>query len=159
MSVWLIYPCVDGGERRCSGYETTPTKLREEAIYPARKAHTRYRYSRLASVDDFDWLMNINARGVMLSFKYAAQQMIKQGGGGKIIGSSYLKTPLPTFDRKANKGGCVHIGACSMAGKRGISVRFGGFRPLLRSTTKRITKHLRVQHVKVCCPWIGSIVR
>ncbi|KAF9652086.1 NAD(P)-binding protein [Thelephora ganbajun] len=48
------------------------------------------------SANDFDWLMSINTRGVMLCFKYAAQQMIKQGRGGKIIG------------------------ACSMAGKRGL---------------------------------------
>ncbi|KAF9644964.1 NAD(P)-binding protein [Thelephora ganbajun] len=48
------------------------------------------------SANDFDWLMSVNTRGVMLCFKYAAQQMIKQGGGGKIIG------------------------ACSMAGKRGL---------------------------------------
>lgn len=48
------------------------------------------------SVKDFDWLMSVNTRGVMLCFKYAAQQMIKQGSGGKIIG------------------------ACSMAGKRGL---------------------------------------
>ncbi|KAF9784602.1 NAD-binding protein [Thelephora terrestris] len=48
------------------------------------------------SVDDFDWLMGVNTRGVMLCFKYAARQMIEQGGGGKIIG------------------------ACSMAGKRGL---------------------------------------
>ena len=37
--------------------------------------------------------MNINTRGVMLCFKYAAQQMIKQGGGGKIIGSSFGSKP------------------------------------------------------------------
>lgn len=28
-SCWLIYPGVDGGERRCSGYETTSSKLRD----------------------------------------------------------------------------------------------------------------------------------
>lgn len=30
--------------------------------------------------------MAIDARGVMLSYKYAAIQMIKQGRGGRIIG-------------------------------------------------------------------------
>jgi len=48
------------------------------------------------SANDFDWLMSVNTRGVMLCFKYAGQQMINQGGGGKLIG------------------------ACSMAGKRGL---------------------------------------
>ena len=38
--------------------------------------------------------MSINTRGVMLCFKYAAQQMIKQGGGGKIIGSSLVQNTL-----------------------------------------------------------------
>jgi short-subunit dehydrogenase len=31
--------------------------------------------------------MSVNTRGVMLCFKHAAQQMINQGRGGKIIGS------------------------------------------------------------------------
>ena len=49
--------------------------------------------------------MNINTRGVMLCFKYAAQQMIKQGGGGKIIGSSpILRTPLSTPSVMADVG-------------------------------------------------------
>lgn len=30
--------------------------------------------------------MSVNVRGVMLSYKYAALQMIKQGRGGRIIG-------------------------------------------------------------------------
>ena len=63
--------------------------------------------------------MNINTRGVMLCFKYAAQQMINQGGGGKIIGSPSFPH-CSFFDGIADV--CVlrtHIGACSMAGKRG----------------------------------------
>ena len=51
------------------------------------------RSSFLASVSDFDWLMGVNTRGVMLCFKYAAQQMINQGGGGKIIGSLNIVAP------------------------------------------------------------------
>ncbi|GBE87656.1 NAD-binding protein [Sparassis latifolia] len=49
------------------------------------------------SVEDYDRVMSINAKGVFLCFKYAAVQMIKQGRGGRIIG------------------------ACSMAGKTGFS--------------------------------------
>ncbi|OBZ77885.1 Diacetyl reductase [(S)-acetoin forming] [Grifola frondosa] len=39
------------------------------------------------SVEEWDTTMAINARGVMLSFKHAARQMIKQGRGGRIIGA------------------------------------------------------------------------
>ena len=61
--------------------------------------------------------MSINTRGVMLCFKYAAQQMITQGGGGKIIGSS----PRPKNSIRLLTRGVLHVhpGACSMAGKRG----------------------------------------
>jgi NAD(P)-dependent dehydrogenase (short-subunit alcohol dehydrogenase family) len=34
--------------------------------------------------------MTINARGSFLCYKYAAEQMIKQGRGGRIIGASSL---------------------------------------------------------------------
>ena len=36
----------------------------------------------------FDRTMAINVRGTMLCYKYAAQQMVKQGRGGRIIGAS-----------------------------------------------------------------------
>lgn len=38
------------------------------------------------SADEFDKVISVNLRGVMLCYKYAAIQMIKQGGGGRIIG-------------------------------------------------------------------------
>lgn len=37
-------------------------------------------------VAEFDRVIAINVRGVMLSYKYAAEQMVKQGRGGRIIG-------------------------------------------------------------------------
>jgi len=63
--------------------------------------------------------MSVNVRGVMLCFKHAAQQMIKQGGGGKIIGSLWHFHQKP--GKIADEGGVlhVHLGACSIAGKRG----------------------------------------
>ncbi|KZT10216.1 NAD(P)-binding protein [Laetiporus sulphureus 93-53] len=36
------------------------------------------------SVQEWDQIMSVNLRGVMLSYKYAALQMIKQGRGGRI---------------------------------------------------------------------------
>ncbi len=38
------------------------------------------------TVDDWDNHLAVNARSVMLCFKYAAREMIKQGRGGRIIG-------------------------------------------------------------------------
>jgi meso-butanediol dehydrogenase / (S,S)-butanediol dehydrogenase / diacetyl reductase len=40
--------------------------------------------------EDFDGLMSINLRGVFLSYQAAARQMIRQGGGGKIIGAASI---------------------------------------------------------------------
>ncbi|KZT66221.1 NAD(P)-binding protein [Daedalea quercina L-15889] len=40
------------------------------------------------SVDDLSTILSINVRGVMLCYKYAALQMVKQGRGGRIIGAS-----------------------------------------------------------------------
>ncbi|KAJ6591279.1 NAD-binding protein [Mycena vulgaris] len=39
------------------------------------------------SVDDWDRVMAINARGTFLCFKYAGMQMISQGRGGRIVGA------------------------------------------------------------------------
>ncbi|KAJ6561562.1 hypothetical protein DFH09DRAFT_495856 [Mycena vulgaris] len=51
-----------------------------------------------ASVDDWDRLHAINGRGTFLCYQHAAKQMIKQGRGGRIIGS------------------------CSSAGKQGVGL-------------------------------------
>jgi len=48
------------------------------------------------TVETFDRLMAVNARGTMLCYKHAGKQMIAQGRGGRIIG------------------------ACSLAGKQGM---------------------------------------
>ncbi|KAJ6452783.1 NAD-binding protein, partial [Mycena sanguinolenta] len=40
------------------------------------------------STEEWDRVMNINARGTFLCYKYAGIQMIKQGRGGRIIGAS-----------------------------------------------------------------------
>ncbi|KAF8836791.1 NAD(P)-binding protein [Paxillus ammoniavirescens] len=41
-------------------------------------------------LEDWEHVMSINARGTFLCYKYAAEQMIKQGRGGRIIGASSL---------------------------------------------------------------------
>ncbi|KAF8068078.1 hypothetical protein FPV67DRAFT_1669946 [Lyophyllum atratum] len=40
------------------------------------------------TAEDWDRLFGINVRGIFLCYKYAARQMISQGGGGRIIGAS-----------------------------------------------------------------------
>ncbi|KAG1870843.1 hypothetical protein F4604DRAFT_1881207 [Suillus subluteus] len=40
--------------------------------------------------DDFESVLSINVKGTFYSYKYAAQQMIAQGEGGRIIGASSL---------------------------------------------------------------------
>ena len=41
-----------------------------------------------AELEDWERIMAVNARGPFLCYKYAAQQMIKQGRGGRIIGAA-----------------------------------------------------------------------
>ena len=41
----------------------------------------------IVNTDEFDRLMGVNVRGIMLCYKYAARQMIKQGRGGRIVGN------------------------------------------------------------------------
>jgi hypothetical protein len=45
-----------------------------------------------ATVETFDRLMAVNARGTMLCYKHAGKQMIAQGRGGRIIGA-FLRSP------------------------------------------------------------------
>jgi meso-butanediol dehydrogenase / (S,S)-butanediol dehydrogenase / diacetyl reductase len=40
--------------------------------------------------EDFDRVMAVNVRGVFLCYKAAAEQMIRQGSGGKIIGAASI---------------------------------------------------------------------
>jgi meso-butanediol dehydrogenase/(S,S)-butanediol dehydrogenase/diacetyl reductase len=42
------------------------------------------------SVDEWDQVMGVNLRGTFLCYKTAAEQMIKQGNGGKIIGAASI---------------------------------------------------------------------
>ncbi|KAJ7137839.1 NAD-P-binding protein [Mycena epipterygia] len=43
-----------------------------------------------ADVADWEKRWQVNIRGVLLCYKYAARQMVKQGSGGRIIGASSL---------------------------------------------------------------------
>ncbi|KII91340.1 hypothetical protein PLICRDRAFT_105222 [Plicaturopsis crispa FD-325 SS-3] len=43
-----------------------------------------------ANIAEWERVFSVNIRGVMLCYKYAAIQMVKQGRGGRIIGAAYL---------------------------------------------------------------------
>lgn len=43
------------------------------------------------TMEKWDKVMAVNLRGAMLSYKYAAMQMIRQGRGGRIIGEHFVK--------------------------------------------------------------------
>ena len=47
-------------------------------------------FDDLATLEDFQRLISVNTLGTFLCYKYAAQEMIKQGRGGRIIGASSL---------------------------------------------------------------------
>ncbi|KAJ7312967.1 cytochrome P450 [Mycena albidolilacea] len=42
------------------------------------------------TAEEWDTVMRVNARGTFLCYKYAAVQMIRQGGGGRIVGAASI---------------------------------------------------------------------
>ncbi|KZT10215.1 NAD(P)-binding protein [Laetiporus sulphureus 93-53] len=77
--------------------------------------------------EEWDNVMAVNLRGVMLSYKYAAKQMIKQGRGGRIIGASSL----------AGKRGNTNLSAYAATkfGVRGLT------QALTRTTALELAQH------------------
>lgn len=83
---------------------------------PHRRRSVLHCVSRLdvptATVEEWDHVQAVNVRSVFLCYKAAAMQMIKQGRGGRIIGT-YARGHPPAWTHTQI------IGACSMAGKAG----------------------------------------
>ncbi|EMD34719.1 hypothetical protein CERSUDRAFT_125283 [Gelatoporia subvermispora B] len=79
------------------------------------------------SLGEWDRTMAINVRGVMLCYKYAAMQMIKQGRGGRIIG------------------------ACSAAGKQGFAnyAAYSTSKFAMRGLTQSAALELRQYNITV----------
>lgn len=42
------------------------------------------------STEDFDRIVGVNIKGTFFCYKYAAIQLIKQGGGGRILGAASI---------------------------------------------------------------------
>jgi NAD(P)-dependent dehydrogenase (short-subunit alcohol dehydrogenase family) len=72
-----------------------------------------------ATVENFDRLMAVNARGTMLCYKHAGKQMIAQGRGGRIIGAFPLPLNHPLV---FGTDEYFTAGACSLAGKQGSNI-------------------------------------
>ena len=65
---------------------------------PALELNTPVPVGLPAPTEEVDRLLNINVKGVFLSYKYAAIQLIKQGTGGRIVGAASIaskKGPPP----------------------------------------------------------------
>lgn len=78
------------------------TTSRKQALFNYASIHI-LTFPILATVAEWARMMTINTQGTFLCFKYAAQQMIKQGRGGRIIGASSV----------AGKQGGAYISAYS----------------------------------------------
>jgi meso-butanediol dehydrogenase/(S,S)-butanediol dehydrogenase/diacetyl reductase len=77
----------------------------------------------LTTAEHWDKHLSVNLRGAFLCFKYAAKQMIAQGGGGRIIGGASL----------ASYSGMPMIGA--------YSASKGGIRTLTHSAAREWGSH------------------
>lgn len=74
---------VDG--RECRGYDVRPALNGYVDIVLLRANLVVIEFA--VPTQEWDRVMNINLRGVMLCYKYAAKQMVEQGRGGRIIGA------------------------------------------------------------------------
>ncbi|KAL9710023.1 hypothetical protein Ac2012v2_007085 [Leucoagaricus gongylophorus] len=79
----------------------------------------------LGTVDDWDQVMSLNARGVYLCYKYAAEIMIAQGRGGRIIGAASIASKqgvgfAPSYS--ASKFAVRGLTQSAELGKYGITV-------------------------------------
>lgn len=73
--------------------------------------------SLVVDVADFDKVIAINLRGVFLSYKYAAAQMVKQATGGRIIGMFLNDAAFNPCFFVAHR--IYRVGASSVLGKQG----------------------------------------
>ncbi|KAH8806677.1 acetoin reductase family protein [Flagelloscypha sp. PMI_526] len=80
-------------------------------------------------IDNWDRLMNVNAKGVLLCYKFAARKMIAQGGGGRIIGSTSV------------------VGCRPQAGK----ISYGASKWAIRGLTQMAALELGKHNITVNC--------
>ena len=71
-----------------------------ESTSSSRDCRLRAHTPRSATVEQLEAVSAVNIRGTFLCYKYAALQMIKQGRGGRLIGTSIY---LPQSARISSK--------------------------------------------------------
>jgi NAD(P)-dependent dehydrogenase (short-subunit alcohol dehydrogenase family) len=74
-------------------YESFQTSKPRTILSP----HRSTKRVNKVTVEGFDRLMAVNARGTMLCYKHAGKQMIAQGRGGRIIGTHLAQLPFFIF--------------------------------------------------------------
>ncbi|KJA19591.1 hypothetical protein HYPSUDRAFT_44149 [Hypholoma sublateritium FD-334 SS-4] len=79
------------------------------------------------TVEEWDKIFRVNARGVFLCYKYGADQMVKQGRGGRIIGAASV----------AGKKGCAGFSA------------YGASKFAVRGLTQAIAQELACHGITV----------
>ena len=100
------------------------------------------------SVQDFDRCFAVNVRGTMLLYKYAALQMLKQGRGGRLIGSSTMCLTFFVLNR-------FSTAASSAAGKEGGDISYFPAENYLHHLLSSPFP-IRILSFQVCYPWVDS---
>ena len=54
-------------------------------------------FTHAAPTAELDRLLNINIKGTFFCYKYAAMQLLAQGGGGRLIGAGSMASKQGTF--------------------------------------------------------------
>ncbi|TCD63603.1 hypothetical protein EIP91_005182 [Steccherinum ochraceum] len=98
-------------------------------IMVANAGISKFGTTLTTTVEDWDALFSVNARGVFLCYKHAAEQMVKQGRGGRIVG------------------------ACSSAGKRGAPMlaAYSSTKFAVRGMTQVAAQELASHNITVNC--------
>ncbi|KAF8324520.1 short chain oxidoreductase [Amanita rubescens] len=91
-----------------------------------------------STVDDFDKIFAINVRGVYLCFRYAAEKMIAQGRGGRLLAASSMAglTGIPLLSLYSSTKWAIRGLVTSVAkevGRHGITVN--AYAPGVMGTT------------------------
>ncbi|KAJ3573819.1 hypothetical protein NP233_g2195 [Leucocoprinus birnbaumii] len=120
------------------------------------------------TTEEWDRIFRINARSVFLSYKYAAQQMIAQGRGGRIIGASSGagKEAVPMLGAYASTKAAIRAITQASAlewGKHGITVNCYAPGAIETNMTRALGEPFGGAHIlfdeerkKTACGYIGK---
>ncbi|KAG6808457.1 hypothetical protein H0H92_004054 [Tricholoma furcatifolium] len=77
-------------QRKSSFHVADVTKEEEVKDLIAKVVQQHGSFNVVTTEDDWDKLFAVNGKGVFFCYKYAGEQMIFQGHGGRIIGASAI---------------------------------------------------------------------